>query len=148
MTTFTSPLQSGTKRHEPGKNLGQVLLTQTNTVVFTDTTKTMFVLPAQSQIIEMYVDVTTVFNAATTNTLDVGTATDPDAFVDAQDISATAGVGRYRGTTSAAANLSAFADVGSSDAVIQAVYNQAGAAPTTGAARVTVVYAVNKVLPA
>jgi hypothetical protein len=144
MTTFTAPLQVGTKRHEPGKNLGQAVLTQTNTVAFSDTTKTMFVLPAQSQIIEMYVDITTVFNAAVTNTLDVGTAADPDAFVDAQDLTT---AGRFRGSTSAQANLSAFADVGSSDVTVQAVYNQ-GAGPTTGAARVTVVYAVNKVLPA
>ena len=149
MTTFSAPVFVGTKRHEPGKNLGQVIVTQTNTVNFGDTTaKDLFVLPARSQIIEVYVDITTVFDAGTTNVLDVGTAADPDAFVDNQDVSATAGVGRELGSTSAEANIAAFADVGASDITLQGLYSQTGTPATAGAARVTVVYAVNKVLPA
>lgn len=142
MTTFSAPVFVGTKRHEPGRNLGQVIVTQTNTIVFTDTTKTMFVLPARSQIIEFYVDVTTAFDG-TTNTLDVGTAADPDAFVDVAALGAAA---RVLGSSTAAV-LANYADVGSDDVSVQATYNQTGT-PTAGAARVTVVYAVNKVLPA
>lgn len=144
MTTFTSPLQSGTKRHAPGKNLGQVLLTQTDTIDFNDTTKDLFVLPAQSQIIDFYVDVTTAFNAAGTDLLDVGTSGDPDAFVDNQDLAV---AGRFLGS-GAAAVLADYADVGTSDVTVQATYTQTSTAATAGAARITVVYAVNKVLPA
>lgn len=144
MTTFSAPVFVGTKRHEPGRNLGQVIVTQTNTIVFTDTTKTMFVLPARSQIIDFYIDVTTAFNATTTNTLDIGTAADPDAFAVTEPLGT---VARELGSGTPAV-LAGYADVGADDVTVQATYNQTGTAPTTGAARVTVVYAVNKVLPA
>lgn len=144
MSTFQSPLQSGTVTNGAGKNLGQALLTQTATLAFTDTVKSLFVLPANSQIIDFYVDVTTVFNAAGTDLLDLGVlGGTANLFTDDLDLSS---LGRKLASADASQVVN-YADVGDTDVTVTATYTQTSTAATTGAARITVVYAVNKILP-
>ena len=64
-TTFTGPIRSGTVREGASVNAGRVVLTQTNTIAFTDTTKTMFILPKGFRLLNVFIDTTTAFNAAT-----------------------------------------------------------------------------------
>lgn len=139
-TTFSGPIKAGTVREGADVNVGKVVLSQTNTVAYTDTTaKELFTLPANAQIVEVYVDVTTAFNDTGTDLLTVGTAADPDAFVDDADVSS---AGRKLGSANAtaAANM---ATVGTSDVAIQAVYTGANTDASAGAARVTVTYVQN-----
>lgn len=65
-----------------------------NTITFADTTsKELFRLPAGAIIIDVLVDVTTVFNSSGTDLLIVGTSANDDAYVD--DLSGAA-LGRTR----------------------------------------------------
>ena len=145
MTTFTAPVLVGSKRHEPNRDIGPVVTTQFGTLTFDQTgASDLFVLPGGSRILDVIVDVTTVFNAATNNTLDIGTAADPDAFLDgALDNLET--VGRINGA--AAATVVNY-DVGASPVTVQTTYTTVGAAPTTGEARIAITYAIDRVLPA
>ena len=77
-TTFSGPVKAGTIKDTTGStvgtdvaNVGSVVMTQATNVVFGDdgTTTTVATLPANSQIIEIYVDVTTAFDAGTTLSL-------------------------------------------------------------------------------
>ena len=71
------------------------------------------------------------FNAATTNTLHVGTEADPDAYASALALGA---VAQVKFDEFSAANLL------TADGYLLLTYNQAGAAPTTGIADVVIVF--------
>ncbi len=141
-STFKGPIQAGTVRSGAATavNTGKVVLSQTNTITFADTTaKNLFVLPANAQIVEVYVDVSTAFNSSGTDLITVGTAADPDAYVDDANGATT---GRKLGSADATA-LANMATVGTADALIQAVFTQSVADANAGAARITVVYVQN-----
>ena len=93
------------------------------------------VLPAGSVVARTWVQVTTVFNAATTNVLVVGVAADDDALMtSAVAVAGTAGNKIQSGpaatlTTPTAADVAVFAK-----------YTQSGTAATTGRAVVMVEY--------
>jgi len=116
-------------------------MTQAANVVFGDdgTTTTIATLPANSQIIEIYVDVTTAFDAGTTNTLDLGDGSTADQFADALALGSVARVL----ATSDVSQITNLIDIGASDVQVVATYNQTGTAATAGAATVTVVYVQN-----
>ena len=147
-TTFSGPVKAGTIKDTTGStvgtdvaNVGSVVMTQAANVVFGDdgTTTTIATLPANSQIIEIYVDVTTAFDAGTTNTLDLGDGSTADQFADALDVSSAARLL----ATSDVSQIPNLIDIGASDVQVVATYNQAGTAATAGAATVTVVYVQN-----
>jgi len=109
----------------------------TATIAYTDTSAvTIGTLPAGAQIVDVNIDVTTAFNAATTNTVTVGKTGTAAAFVTATSVG-TAG----RASVATTGVYSAWANVGTSDVDYATVtYSQTGTAATAGAARVTIVY--------
>ena len=108
----------------------------TTTIAYTNTTAvTIGTIPANAQIVDINIDVTTAFNAASTNTVTVGKTGSAAAFVTATDVG-TAG----RESVATTGVYSAWATVGTSDIDATVTYAQTGTAATTGAARVTIVY--------
>lgn len=137
-TTFSGPVKTGTVREGASANTGFVLTSQTNTLAYTDTTaKTLFILPAYSQIISINIDVTTVFNSSGTDLVDVGTSGTANLYWNDAVVSALSRVLTSSGTPA----FSEWASVGASDVTVTATYIQSVADATTGAARITFVYA-------
>lgn len=136
-STFSGPIRAGTVKDTTGTvpgyldNTGVVVLIQAAALPAAAGTTTVAVLPAGSQILDIQVDTTTVFNAATT--LVIGDGTTANKFVTSTTIT-TAG----RDDTSATKQWLQFVNIGTSDVAI--VATTAGSA-ATGAAWVTVTYA-------
>jgi hypothetical protein len=109
----------------------------TATIAYTDTgAVTIGTLPAGAQIVDVNIDVTTAFNAATTNTVTVGKTGTAAAFVTATSVGSAG-----RASVATTGVYSAWANVGTSDVDYATVtYSQTGTAATAGAARVTIVY--------
>ncbi len=130
-STFSGPIRSGTVRNGSGENCGVAVLVQTEVLPAAAGATTVAVLPAGSQILDIIVDTTTVFNSATT--LKIGTSTNDDEFVTQTTIT-TAG----RNDLSSTYQPLTFINVGTED--VPVVATTAGSA-ATGAARVTIMYA-------
>jgi hypothetical protein len=148
-TTFSGPIKAGTIRDTTGTtvgsdkaNVGFVLMAQSGNVVFgaNGTETVVATLPANSQIYQIAVDVTTAFDAGTTNTLDIGDGTTADKYADALAAGAQARVL----ATSDVSQIGNLIDIGTSDVDITVTYNQTGTAATAGAATVTVLYLQNR----
>ena len=148
-TTFSGPIKAGTIKDTTGTtvgsdkaNVGFVLMAQSGNVVFgADGTETVVAtLPANSQIYQIAVDVTTAFDAGTTNTFDIGDGTTSDKYADALAAGAQARVL----ATSDVSQIGNLIDIGTSDVDITVTYNQTGTAATAGAATVTVLYLQNR----
>jgi hypothetical protein len=144
-TTFSGPIKAGTIKDTTGTtvgtnkaNVGFVLMAQSGNVVFgaNGSTTVVATLPANSQIYQIAVDVTTAFDAGTTNTLDVGDGTTADKYADALAAGAQARVL----ATSDVSQIGNLVDIGTSDVDVTVTYNQTGTAATAGAATVTVLY--------
>ena len=117
-------------------NIGGVLSAVTNTIAYTNSSAvTIGTVPAGAQIVSINIDVTTAFNAATTNTVTVGKSGSAAAFVASTSIGSAG-----RASVATTGVYSAWADVGSADVPVTATYSQTGTAATAGAARVTIVY--------
>jgi hypothetical protein len=117
-------------------NIGGVLSAVTNTIAYTDSAAvTIGTVPAGAQIVSINIDVTTAFNAATTNTVTVGKSGSAAAFEASTSIGSAG-----RASVATTGVYSAWADVGSADVPVTATYSQTGTAATAGAARVTIVY--------
>lgn len=148
-TTFSGPIKAGTIKATTGTtvgedkaNVGFVLMAQSGNVVFGDDGSTTVVatLPANSQIFQITVDVTTAFDAGTTNTLDIGDGSTADKYADALAAGAQARVL----ATSDVSQIGNLIDIGTSDVDVTVTYNQTGTAATAGAATVTVLYLQNR----
>jgi hypothetical protein len=148
-TTFSGPIKAGTIRDTTGTtvgsdkaNVGFVLMAQSGNVVFgaNGTETVVATLPANSQIYQIAVDVTTAFDAGTTNTLDIGDGTTADKYADALAAGAQARVL----ATSDVSQIGNLIDIGTSDVDVTVTYNQTGTAATAGAATVTVLYLQNR----
>lgn len=148
-TTFSGPIKAGTIKDTTGTtvgtdkaNVGFVLMAQSGNVVFAaDGTETVVAtLPANSQIYQIAVDVTTAFDAGTTNTLDIGDGTTADKYADALAAGAQARVL----ATSDVSQIGNLIDIGTADVDVTVTYNQSGTAATAGAATVTVLYLQNR----
>lgn len=137
--THLGGLRLGTVKDGAAANMGAVTAVQSNTVAYgaDASVTTICIVPAGAQIIDINIDVTTAFNAATTNTIKIGTASGGAQLATASSVSA---AGRISLATTGV--YSAWANVGTTDATIYATYNQTGTAASAGAARITVVYAV------
>jgi len=140
-TTFSGPIKAGSIREGSSANVGFVLMAQSTNVVFgaDGTTTVVATVPANSQIFQITVDVTTAFNAATTNTFDIGDGSTADQYADALAVGALARVL----ATSDVSQIGNLIDIGTSDVDVTVTYNQTGTAATAGAATVTVLYLQN-----
>jgi len=148
-TTFSGPVKAGTINNTTGTtvgtnvaNTGFVLMAQSANVVFeaNATTTDIATLPANSQIFQITVDVTTAFDAGSTNTLDLGDGSTADEYADALALGSLARVL----ATSDVSQIGNLIDIGTSDVTVTATYNQTGGAATAGACTVTVLYLQNR----
>ena len=94
-------------------------------------------LPADSFVLDVIIQVTTLFNDTGTDLISVGWDADVDALCVAKDVSATGIFSRERGTLTAGANDGYNATSRS----IEAYYNGANSDMTTGKALVIVIFA-------
>ena len=137
-TTWSGPLQSGDKPAgiAGGPNIGQVYLSQTFLVTFDATLvqTTSINLPASSQIVEIYADVLTAYNSATSATLTVGSSAAGTQYV----TSVNAKTGGRNTTTHTAAQCTAMANISTNTALFATVTSVGQ--PTAGQVRVTIQY--------
>ena len=147
-TTFSGPIKAGTIKETTGTtvgtdkaNVGFVLMAQSANVVFgaDGTTTVVATVPANSQIFQITVDVTTAFDAGTTNSFDIGDGSTADQYADALAVDSQARVL----ATSDVSQIGNLIDIGSTDVDVTVTYNQTGTAATAGAATVTVLYLQN-----
>jgi hypothetical protein len=117
-------------------NIGGMLSAVTTTVAFSNATAvTIATIPAGAQIQNVHIDVTTAFNAATTNTVTVGTSASAAAYVTSTSVGSLG-----RASTATTGVFSAWANTGTSDVSATITYSQTGTAATAGALRVTIIY--------
>lgn len=132
--------------HSSATNEG-VVFTLYNTVAYTDTSnKTMGVVPANANVIDAQLVVTTAFNSSGTDALDCGTTSgDPDEYVDNLDASA---AGMNRAGDAADMPIAPGAgeiptDVGGSDITVLCKFTQSVADATAGAATFVLHYIID-----
>ena len=97
-TTFSGPIKAGTISNTTGttvgddvKNTGQVLMSQTFSFDYTveaTATDTNVVIPANSQIVRIDVNVETAFNDTGSDILEIGSSADTDLYVNDVSIAA------------------------------------------------------------
>jgi hypothetical protein len=105
----------------------------------TTTAANVAVLPAGAQILNIYVDVTAAFNAATGNTITIATSGGTTLATVGSASTTPVAVGRATVTTAAPAT---WVNVGTTDLIITTALTNTGTAATTGAATVTIEYVV------
>ena len=114
-TTFSGPVKSGTIREGASANVGYVVMSQSAAITeLAANTASSIIIPANSQITNMYVLVQTAWDGGT-NTIDVGTSAEPDLFCDG--LAATA-LGKHRVTAAATGTEASWKDIGTSDVTI------------------------------
>ncbi len=144
-TTFSGPVKAGTIKNTTGTtvgtdvtNVGSVVMAQSAVIDIigaASADQVVATIPANSQIIDVVLNVTTVSNDGGAATVSVGTSADANAFIDAQNVKALA---TTRGTLDTEAT-----DVGSTDIQVLADFAAANGDGSTGAATVTVMYIQN-----
>ena len=151
-TTFSGPIKAGTIRHTTGTpvgedvaNVGQVVMAQTfSTGTALDggassANSTNVVIPANSQIIDIVLDVVGVMAGATC-VFSIGDVSGGNAtFLNSFSITVASGAGRKYPTTEAGGTL-AWADTGADD--LRLTWTSTGAT-TNGEIRATVLYQQN-----
>ena len=144
-TTFSGPIKAGTIKDTTGttvgeniQNTGFVLMSQSKVVALTGATAntTVAVIPANSQVVEVFADVTVVSNDTGAANVSVGNASNATAYIAVSNAKVT---GRLT-AVNAAIISSAFYDVGTSDSKLTAVFQAGTGDGTTGSAVVTVYY--------
>ena len=114
-TTFSGPVKSGTIREGASANVGFVVMSQSAAITeLAANTATSIIIPANSQISNMYVLVQTAWDGGT-NTLDVGTSADPDLYCDGLAVTA---LGNHRVTAAATGTEANWKDIGTSDVTV------------------------------
>ena len=138
------PWRLGTNKDTTGttaattQNMGCTVVAQSKATTFADSTATnMFAIPAGSQILNVFLDVTEAFNAGTNNTVTIKAGSTTIASVTATSANITTG----RQTLTLAAP-STWVNVGTSDLFITSTFAGTGTAATTGIGYVTVEYVV------
>lgn len=141
-TTFSGPIKAGDIRYTTGStvgsnisNVGYALMAQSAVIDIIGATaadQVVATIPANSQIVDVILNVTTANNDTSTATVVVGTSADADAFIPSTSVKS---VGTTRGTLDTEAT-----DVGSTDIQVLADFTAASGDGTTGAATVTVLY--------
>lgn len=135
-STFSGPVRAGTVRYTTGTTVGSIdntgLVVLAQSAALSLTTSTPFVLPAGSQIVNIFIDVTTTFTSGAT--LAVGNSTTAAAYVTAIT---TPAVGR-QALTLTAAQITALNNVGTTD--MQVLVTMAGTTAVAGAGYITIEY--------
>ena len=144
-TNFSGPITAGQIRNTTGttlgqniKNIGQVLMSQSvkiDIIGASHLNQVCAVIPANSQIVDVILNVTTVNNDGGAATVSVGTVADADAFIATANVKALA---TTHGTLDTEAT-----NVGATDIQVLADFTGANGDATTGAATVTVLYMQN-----
>ena len=144
-TNFSGPITAGQIRNTTGtilgeniKNIGQVLMSQSvkvDIIGASHLNQVCAVIPANSQIVDVILNVTTVNNDTGTATVSVGTVADADAFLATVNAKALA---TTHGTLDTEAT-----NVGTTDIQVLADFTGANGDGSTGAATVTVLYMQN-----
>ena len=143
-TTFSGPVKAGTIKDTTGTtvgtdvaNVGSVLMAQSAVIdiIGADNSATVATVPANSQIVDVILNVTTVNNDSGAATVKVGTDSDDDEFLPATSVKS---VATTRGTIGAEGT-----DVGTSDVAVKYTFTAASDDGSTGAATVTVLYIQN-----
>ena len=136
-TTFSGPVKAGSIREGASANTGFVLLAQSAVIyiIGATATTTVGIIPANSQIVDVLLNVTTVNNDGGTATVQVGNSGDTDEYLPATNVKALA---TTRGTIGTEGT-----DIGTSDQTVTATFTAANGDGTTGAATVTVLYIQN-----
>ena len=144
-TTFSGPVKAGTIKDTTGttlgsdvKNVGFVVMAQSAIVDIIGAShlnQVIATIPANSQITDVVLNVTTVNNDSGAATVSVGTIADANAFIDAANVKA---LGTTYGTLDTEAT-----DVGTTDIQVVADFTGASGDASTGAATVTVKYLQN-----
>jgi len=152
-TTFSGPVRAGTIVDTTGttlgtnvKNIGPVVLTQSSNVALTHATTTAtalgIIIPANSQIISVSIQVESLFTASNTATIAVGNSSSSATNVAAATaISATA-----TGASMLPASAGAWRTVGTTDVELYGITVANSA--TAGKARIVVTYSQNAALAA
>ena len=144
-TTFSGPVKAGTISNTTGTtlgtniaNVGQVVMSQSvkvDIIGASHLNQVCAVIPANSQIVDVILNVTTVNNDGGAATISVGTVADGDAFIATANVKALA---TTHGTLDTEAT-----NVGTTDIQVLADFTGASGDATTGAATVTVMYIQN-----
>ena len=136
-TTFSGPIKAGSIRQGASENLGFCLMAQSAVIDIIGATNTanVGIIPANSQIVDVILNVTTVANDSGTATVQVGHSGDTDEYLPATNVKSLA---TTRGTIQTDGT-----DIGSSDQTVTATYTAGNGDGTTGAATVTVLYIQN-----
>ena len=144
-TNFSGPITAGQIRNTTGttlgeniKNIGQVVMSQSvkvDIIGASHLNQVCAVIPANSQIVDVILNVTTVNNDTGAATVSVGTVADGDAFIATANVKALA---TTHGTLDTEAT-----NVGTTDIQVLADFTGASGDATTGAATVTVMYIQN-----
>jgi len=136
-TTFSGPVKAGTVREGTGINTGSVLMAQSAVIDIIGATNTTAVgiIPANSQIVDVILNVTTASDDGGAATVKIGHVGDDDEYLPATNVKAT---GTTRGTIGADGT-----DIGTSDQTVNAIYTAANGNGANGAATVTVLYIQN-----
>jgi hypothetical protein len=144
-TTFSGPVRAGTIRDTTGTtvgtdvaNVGYVLMAQSAVIDIigaTSNNQVVATIPANSQIVDVILNVTVVNNDTGTAAVVVGTSADADAFIPSTSVKALA---TTRGTLDTEAT-----DVGVIDLQVLVDFTAQNGNGTTGAATVTVLYIQN-----
>ena len=136
-TTFSGPVKAGTVREGASANTGSVLMAQSAVIDIIGATNTTAVgiIPANSQIVDVILNVTTVSNDGGTATVKIGHTGDDDEYLANTNVKS---LGTTRGTIGTDGT-----DIGTSDQTVNAIYTAANGDGTTGAATVTILYIQN-----
>ena len=144
-TTFSGPVKAGTIKDTTGStvgtdvaNVGFALMAQSAVIGIAGVTwvnQVVATIPANSQIVDAILNVTTANDDGTASTVAVGTSADADAFIPATSVQA---VGTTRGTLDTEAT-----DVGTTDLQVLADFTATDGDGTAGVATVTILYIQN-----
>ena len=139
--TFSGPIRAGNIPNTTGttlgtnvRNVGQVLMAQSAVIdiIGASANTAVAVIPANSQIVDCILNVTTVNNDANAAAVTVGVTGNTNAFVPSTSVKS---LGTTRGTLETEAT-----DVGSTDIQVNAYFTATDGNGSTGAATVTVIY--------
>ena len=144
-TTFSGPIKAGTIKDTTGTtvgsdiaNTGFVVMGQSAVIDIIGANsedQVCATVPANSQIVDVILNVTTASNDTASAVVNVGTASDPNAFISAGNVEV---VGTTHGTLDTEAT-----NVGNTDIQVLADFTAGNSDGTTGAATVTVLYLQN-----
>lgn len=144
-TTFSGPIKAGTIKDTTGStvgtdvtNVGSVLMAQSAVIDIAGASsadQVVATIPANSQIVDAILNVTTANDDGTASTVVVGTSGDPNAFIPSTSVQS---AGTTRGTLDTEAT-----DVGTTDIQVLADFAATDGDGTAGVATVTILYIQN-----